>query len=160
MIHCKIVNILFSLLPINRIRGYLIQNHMLKCPYCVKKLATASEVKQLLITEDSPETKTRLWPTIQTRLSHPLEKRKPSRFLHYHWGYAAAGALVLLVSGVFIFHPIFHHKQNLYFSSSESLQIQYIKVHNQPANTFYFQSPESDYIFLWAEKKLTEGDSL
>ncbi|MCD6516802.1 MAG: hypothetical protein J7L72_05205 [Candidatus Aminicenantes bacterium] len=33
-------------------------------------------------------------------------------------------------------------------------------MHNQPANTFYFQSPESDYIFLWAEKKLTEGDSL
>jgi hypothetical protein len=160
MIHCKIVNLLFSLLPINRIRGYLIQNHMLKCPYCAKKLASASEVKQLLITEDSPETKADLWPSLETKLPYPQEKRKSSRFLTYHWRYAAAGAIALLASGVFIFYSSWHHKQNDYSVPTKGLQIQYIKVHNQPANTYYFQSPESDYIFLWAEKKLTEGDSL
>ncbi len=152
MIRCKIVNLLFSLLPINRMRGYLIQNHILKCPHCVKKLATASEVKHLLITEDSPETKTNLWPSLEAKLPHPREKRKSNRFLHYHWGYAAAGALALLVSGIFIFYSSFHHKQNDYSASSEGFQIQYIKVLDQPAHTFYYQSPESDYIFLWAEK--------
>jgi len=160
MIRCKIVNLLFSLVPINRIRGYLIQNHILKCPYCAKKLATASEVKQILITEDSSEAKTNLWPSLEANLSLSREKRKSSRFLHYHWGYAAAGALAFLASGVFIFYSSWHHKQNNYSVPSEGLQIQYIKVHDQPAHTFYYQSPGSDYIFLWAEKMSTEGDSL
>jgi len=72
--------------------------------------------------------------------------------LHYHWGYAAAGALALLASGIFIFYSSFHHNQNNYSVPSKGLQIQYIKVHDQPAHTFYYQPPGSDYIFLWAEK--------
>jgi hypothetical protein len=160
MIRCKIVNLLFSLVPINRIRGYLIQNHFLKCPYCAQKLATSSEVKQLLITEDSPEAKTNLWPSLEETLSWPQKKSKQTLLLHYRWRYTAAGALALLASGVFIFYSNWHHNQNNYSAPSESLQIQYIKVHDQPAHTFYYQSPGSDYIFLWAEKISIEGDSL
>jgi hypothetical protein len=152
MIRCKLVNILFWLLPINQIRSYLIQKHILQCPHCLEKLASASEVRSLLATENSPETKVDLWPFLKQKLNTPQEKRKSAPFLQKRWAYAAAGILIAFASGFFIFYSLLDHQPKEYLSSSSDIQIQYINVQSQPANTYYYHSPDSDFVFIWAEK--------
>jgi len=152
MIHCKIINFLFWILPINQIRSCLIQKHINKCPYCLKKLASASEVRSLLTTENSSETKVDLWPFLKQKLDKPQKKRKSAPFLQKRWAYVAAVILAVTASGILIFYSWFDHQPKEYLSSPSDFQIQYINVQNQPANTFYYQSPDSDFIFIWAEK--------
>lgn len=153
MIRCKFIVFLFWILPINQIRSYLIQKHILQCPLCLEKLASASEVRSLLTTENSSETKVDLWPFLEQKLNTPQEKRKSAPFLQKRWAYAAAGILAVIASGIFIFYSWLDHQPKEYLSSPSDFQIQYINVQNKPANTYYYHSPDSDFIFIWAEKK-------
>jgi len=151
MIRCKIVNLLL-LIPINGMRSYLIQKHTLKCPLCREKLASVSEAKSVLIQENSPGTKINLWPSIDRKLRQPLSKRKSPRFSPKQRSFAAAGFLMLLAAGVFIFYSFFGPHQKLPPSYSGNFQIQHIEVQNKPANTYFYQAPDSNFIFIWAGK--------
>ncbi|MBD3414075.1 MAG: hypothetical protein GF421_06570 [Candidatus Aminicenantes bacterium] len=152
MNRCKIINALYWILPLRPIRGWLIQTHILQCPRCMKKLASASEVRSLLITEHSLETKVDLWPSLHKKLNKPQEKTKSTSFFQKRWAYAAAGILAVIVSGIVVFHSWFDHQHIGYLPPSRDFQIQYINVQNKPAHTYYYQCPDSDFVFIWAEK--------
>ena len=70
------------------------------------------------------------------------------------WGLGLAGTVTVFLAGLLIFFRLGQRRPDQENAYPESFRIQYIKVHDQPAQSFLFQPKDSNMVFVWAEKKL------
>lgn len=155
MLRCKSINFLFSLIPVKRWQDYLIRSHIQKCPCCLEKMASAEEVKLLIVQEGDLENLSGLWAAVKLRLSE--EKREKPRLVRRRWAWVAATVCFFVAVGALTW---------LYNNSlrnipggkiSERFQIHYIRVGNEPARAYLYKPHDSKMIIVWAEKSTEEG---
>jgi len=156
MFKCKTAEFLFRYLPLPFWRNFLIRKHMDQCLHCQERLAGREEAKKLLVAEEYIKVKMDLWPDFQSKIQQLEEKKPLLLWMGKKWRYGLAGAMTVLLAGVLIFLSIGYRKPSQENGYPESFRIQYIKVHDQPAQSFLFQPKDSNMVFVWAEKKLQE----
>ena len=76
MFRCKIINFLFSSIPLNKWKDFLIRRHIQECPVCQKRYVSALEAKSLLIEESEIESVPDFWLGLESRLAEPEKKEK------------------------------------------------------------------------------------
>jgi hypothetical protein len=150
MIKCKVVNFLFSSIPLNLWQDFLISHHIQRCPLCQKKMASLEEVRSLFIKEAEMENLPDLWPEVRMRLAERGAK-KNFGLRRLAWITGAAGLLAVAVSFWLFISPGRNAPSEKF---AESFQISYIKVRSSPARAYIFKPYDSDMIFVWAEREI------
>ncbi len=151
MFRCKIVHLLFKILPIKIYQDLLIRHHIQNCSSCQKELASVAETKPFLIQEGELDVPESLWPAIKARISQEKIKRRVLLPLRWRWA-AVAGLAVIITLGVWLLFVISPIKKPVEESLVERFQIKYIKVQDTPAKVYLYTLQEPKMVFIWAEK--------
>jgi hypothetical protein len=153
MDRCKIVHFLFHKMPLKLWQDFLIRAHIQRCENCLSRLASAEEVKTLLVQGSEVKEFRDLWPAVKAGIA----KKEPLRFTQagrrWRWGLAAAGLAAVVLIGILTFRVLGPggSPEN---KGEGRFQINHIRVQDAPASPFLFQSKGSDMILIWAEKAL------
>jgi len=156
MIKCKVVNFLFSLIPLKRWQGFLLSHHLQRCPLCQKNMASAEQVKSLFIQEGDMESVPGLWPAIRMKLGEGRVK-KSFGLRRLAWIAGAAGLLAAGAASIWLF--IYPGRNSSSGRLAERFQINYIRVGSGPARACIFKPYESNMIFVWAERETKEEEN-
>lgn len=156
MIKCKVVNFLFSFIPLKRWQDFLLSHHIQRCPLCQKKMASAEEVKSLFIQEGDVESVPGLWPAVRMRLGEGRVKESFG-LRRLAWIAGAAGLLAVIAASVWLF--ISPGRNTSDERLAERFQINYIKVGSGPARAYVFKPYDSNMIFVWAERETKEEEN-
>ena len=154
MFKCKMIDLLFFIIPLSRWREFLIRNHYEKCPYCSRDLAESEEVRSLLIKEVEANDLSEFWTSLKTRYKDRTNRRSPLFAASWKWMYQSVGLILFTVLAVWIFISVNSNGKN---ESIESFRINYIKIDNQPAQTYIYHPKDTNMVLVWAEKS-TEGE--
>jgi len=155
MLRCKLIHILWAVLPVNGLKDRLMRAHMSRCSSCRGALATREDIRRILVQEEDISGFEGLWPGIQGSISKP--QTIPSSSGRGHGlilGFSAAGALAGFFAVALLFNVFLTR-----FSPSNTgggFEIHHIRVDNRPARTFIVKPPESGMILVWAEKSPQE----
>jgi hypothetical protein len=156
MIRCKIFKLVAALLPFDSLKDRLIRGHLDRCRSCRDGLASAEEVRSILVQEEDICGLDGLWPTLERKLGGPERKDIPSRRRRgLILGFSAAGALAVMLAALLLFN-IFPTRFSPSHRMGGSFEIHHIRVDNRPARTFIVQPLETDMILVWAEKSPKE----
>lgn len=150
---CRMVDVLFKLLPSKKWQDFLIRYHILNCSACLGKLADKDEIRSILIAEsDIPAVKD-MWPGFVSRLNIGINHHERPIRRMWNWGYVAAGAIMILTAAIWSLRtpPSVSHVL------SENFKIKSIEVDGRPAQAFLFKTEDPNTYFVWAEKK-SEGE--
>jgi len=152
MFRCRMVNFLFSIIPLRIGQDFLLRKHIRNCASCQENLASLEEIKSLLIQEAEVGDLEGLWPKVEVQLAK--EERKEKVFCLPRWGWAvgAAGLLVAIILGVWLFWSDYFGKPSEQLD--RPFQIKYIRVHDKPARAYLFQPQDSNMIIIWAEENI------
>lgn len=154
MFRCRVISIFFSFFPFKRWQDFLIRHHIQECPACRNKLASAEEVRVLLIQEGEAENFADLWSGIRTKLTDKEQKERDSFWFRWRWAFRAAGLFAVIAAGILIYTLSIREMGTSIENMAERFQINYIKVENKPARAFLFQPQGSEMIIVWAEKNM------
>ncbi|MFC2157931.1 hypothetical protein ACFLT9_08855 [Acidobacteriota bacterium] len=156
MLTCRWIEFLLRILPLNLWRGFLVRSHVDKCPRCQAKLLSQDEARSLMVTEEDTGIQVDLWPRISGAVKRQGRRSAPLLLMRRRWGFSLAGAIVVVMAGIWILFNSFQGNVNPVEYAQEGFQIQYIKVRNQPAQAFHYQPADSKMIFVWAETEIKE----
>lgn len=154
MFSCQIIKFLFSFTPFKALKGYLVSHHLENCPSCQKELASREEARSFFIELNEVQESESLWPAVQGRIEAAKTKesvRQPFLRPGWRWAVAAASLIVAAMVGVLIYRTFIPARIQEH-ELSETFQINYLKIENEPAQAFIFQPKDSDLIIIWAEK--------
>ena len=154
MFKCKMIDILFFVIPLSRWREFLIRHHYEKCPDCSLDLAGSEEVRSLLIKEVEENELSGFWISLKARYQSRTHRRSSMFTSSWKWIYQAAGFILIAVLAVWIIISVHPNGKG---ETVESFRINYIKIDNQPAQTYIYQPKDSDMVLVWAEKS-SEGE--
>ena len=151
MLHCRMINFLFSIFPLKTWQDFLLRKHIQNCPACQENLASLEETKSLLIQECEAEGLEALWPKVKVQLTKEKGKERLSRLPRWGWAVGAACLLVAIFLSIWFYQLVPSGKAPEQDITSP-LQIKYIRIYDQPARTYLFQPQDSNMIIIWAEK--------
>jgi len=154
MFKCKMIDLLFFIIPLSRWREFLIRNHYEKCPDCSRDLAESEEVRSLLVQEVEDNERSEFWTSLKARYKSRTHRRSPMFTSSWKWIYQAAGFIFIAVLAVWIFILVNLNGKD---ESMESFRINYIKIDNQPAQVYIYHPKDTDMVLVWAEKS-SEGE--
>jgi hypothetical protein len=156
MAFCKIVDVLYAVVPLRPFRDYLIRRHMEGCPRCQARLLSRAEAKGLFVAPEAVGDTKRLWQRISSRVGPALETQgrqpAPAR-AGWRWATAAALTAVVAVTGFWLLREV--GKPGFDAGSvgpADRFQIDYVNVGGAPAQTFVYQPQGTDTVFVWAGK--------
>ena len=153
MFRCRMVNFLFSILPLKIWQDFLLRKHVQNCPACQENLASLEEAKSLLTQEGEVGNLEGLWPKVKVQLTK--DKRKESSIRQPHWGWAVGATCLLIAILLSIwFYQLVPSGKAPEQDITSPLQIKYIRIYDQPARTYQFQPQDSNMIIVWAEKNI------
>jgi anti-sigma factor RsiW len=173
MRHSAIINFFYGILPFHTWKDALLRHHIEKCPACFKRLASREEVRRLLIQAGETGDLEGLWPAIFEKIqgirpmpvpgmlkarATMLSGRLQSTRRHWRWVAALAGiflAVFLALWSVRYFRP-FRGQGGGGVPAPElgQVQINYVRIDNEPAQTFIFKPYDSHVVIVWAGKNL------
>jgi hypothetical protein len=156
MIKCKVINFLFSFIPLKRWQDFLLSHHIQRCPLCQKKMASLEEVRSLFIPEGDMESVPGLWPEVRMRLGEGKVK-KSFGLRRLAWIAGAAILLAAVAASVWLF--IIPGRNASSERLVERFQINYIRVGSGPARAYVFKPYDSNMIFVWAERETKEEEN-
>jgi len=76
MFRCRMVNFLFSIIPLRIGQDFLLRKHIRNCASCQENLASLEEIKSLLIQEAEVGDLEGLWPKVEVQLAKEERKEK------------------------------------------------------------------------------------
>jgi len=156
---CKILEVLFKVVPLRPWQGFLIRRHMERCPVCRARLAGREEARRVLFSEDDMRGLGSFWPSIRTRLSRPVSPAPPSWVRAQRMRLAAAAATLVLavVLGVLFFRGFTVEKAAPSRPAEEKFEVEYVKVGGEPADSYIVKSREPRMTLVWAGKRAKGG---
>lgn len=154
MFLCKIVDFWFSLLPFRPWQDFLISAHIQKCPACQAQLASAEEVKALLIHESDALDSRDLWPDVKSAIVAKKPEKRAFLAGYWRWTFAAAGLMAILIAGSLFYTVLVQNGGLTEQQEGARFQINYLRVGDEPATPYLYQPKDSDMIIVWAEKSL------
>lgn len=158
MASCKMVEILYAVIPFRVFKGFLIRAHMEGCERCRARLASHEEARILFVGARDVGPVDDLWRRIEDRAIR--ETAVPVRASTDHpaglrWATAAAMAIVVAVTGFWLLDRIEKAGPGAGSASADdSFRIEYVNVGGAPAQTFVYQPLGSDTVFVWAQRVL------
>lgn len=153
MYKCKIIDFLFTFIPIKHWQGFLIRRHIQKCPSCLIKLADAEEVRSLLVQESELEGMEGLWPAVKAKLSESRGEARIPLGRRWKWVYASAFLAVVLAGLIWLYFVFSPGKGSSEEPLAGQFKIEYIEIENEPAQAYVFRPHDSNTFFVWVEKK-------
>ena len=152
MIRCKIINLLFRVFPLRAFQGFLIKNHHEKCPDCQNSLAKIEETRLIVVKEQKSGEQVSLWPGIREKICENSEEKIKTPFiLQWKWALSAASLTVFILTGFLYLNRTKSTEMAFQQDLNESLQINFLKVREQPAEPFLYEPQDSEMIIVWAE---------
>jgi len=160
---CKIYKLLFWLLPLKRWQAFLIHYHFYKCYSCREESGIDDHFNQIPIFPSDCQNHPSLWPQIKKKIA--LEKEKKNRkksfifFPKWQWTLLVIGLIC-----IFLLLP-YLSKKNSNFKFTENIEsiqrgskiiLKSVKMENQPAKTYFFQSNHPDRLIVWVQKSTRE----
>jgi len=156
MAFCKIVDVLYSALPLRPLRDLLIRKHMEACPLCQARLASRAEARGLFVAPYEVGNAADLWGRISARAAQEADTpdREPAPAgARWRWAAAAATAAVVAVTGFWLLREVERPGFDAASAApADRFQIDYVNVGGAPAQTFVYQPQGSDTVFVWAQK--------
>jgi len=156
MAFCKMVDVVYTALPIRPLRSFLIRSHMESCPRCQSRLLSRAEAGTLFVASDQVGNTEGLWRRIsaQSGSRTPVPEAPPSPAgVGWRWAAAVSTAAVVVVTGFWLLRqverPGFRPGD---VGPADRFQIDYVNVGGAPARTFVFQPQGTDTVFVWASK--------
>jgi len=162
--HSILIDLIYRILPFRAWKGWLLRHHMESCPGCRKRLVSREEARLLLVQVDDVGDLDRFWPSIKEKLGEKAKKdeknllSKPA--MAKMWRLAAAAVTVLLIAAAVNFWLLRKPRLDTPLqggpgpAETEQVQIHYVKIDNEPAQTFIFQPRDSNIIIVWAGKNI------
>lgn len=156
MVFCSLIDGLYSWIPVQRFRAWLIRVHMEKCPACQAGLVSRVEAMQLFVKAGDVVAEEKLWANVRDRAgieggSERVRQRYYGAQRRWQWAVGAATVLFGIILSFWLLRGI--EKAG---PGSELLvdrfEIEYLTVAGRPADPFIYQPKDSDMIFVWAEK--------
>lgn len=152
MWRCKIIDFLITIFPVKSWQGFLIRMHISQCKFCQKRLADKTDVYSLLIPENDIENIKDFWPGVKTSLQNKEKDTLWPRLFLGKWVFRTAVFLAVVVTGLWVFNNQGRNRPPADEVSQERFHINFIRVNNKPARTYFYQSKDSEMIYVWAEK--------
>jgi hypothetical protein len=170
MRHTSWIDVLLRLLPFDGWKNALIRGHVERCPDCARRLATPDEARRALVQAGDVGDTERLRRAVANEIAGlepslvltPGRKGKPETSgiavspakTAWRWAVAAAG---LFLAAFMTFALIRHFKTTpesvaLEAPDSGQFQINYVRIADEPAQTFIFKPHDSDVVIVWAGK--------
>jgi len=154
MFLCKIVHFWFSLLPFRPWQDFLIRTHIQKCPACQAQLASAKEIKALLIRESDAQDSRDLWADMKSAIIAKKPEKRAFLAGYRRWAFAAVGLLAILIAGSLFYIILVQNGGLTEQQENARFQINYLRVGDEPATPYLYQPKDTDMIIVWAEKSL------
>lgn len=165
MSHSSFIDLVYRILPFHAWKDWLLRRHIENCPGCRLRLVSRDEARLLLVQADEVGDLGRLWPAIKERLGgnrrYGEKGGRPKPALVRRWRLAAVGFAVLLIAIAVNLWFLRLPRTDISKSGGgantvepEQVQIHYVKIENEPAQTFIFQPRDSNILIVWAGKNL------
>jgi hypothetical protein len=151
---CRRIRVFSSLIPFNRWRTSWIKSHLSKCESCQEDLATSDEGKAVTIGRDDIALQKDLWPQFAKDLEERKQPKEDLRRPAWQWIIGTAAAMVVVFGIVMV---MTHSPPERDQYSAANLVINYVKIYEEPAQAFIFQTQDTNRTFIWVEKQ-TKGD--
>jgi hypothetical protein len=166
--HFKLMNFMVKLAPFHSWKDALLRGHIEKCSECGGRLANREEAKRILVQERDVGDLDRLWPAISQKIHGTRPSLEPNAEMPREatarpravWRFAAAGAGFL--AAVFLTVALVHFFRSspvqggggTIVGDADQVQIHYVRIGNEPAQTFIFKPHDSDVVIVWAGKNI------
>lgn len=152
MIRCKLINFLFRVFAVRVFQSILIKHHFEKCADCQNSLVKAEEARLFLVKEEKALEIVNLWPGISEKLCEDTrEKIRTPFFPKWRWALSAAGLTIFILTGFLYLNRPDSTEMASQQGLDQSFKINYIKVEEKPAETYVYETQDSDLITVWAE---------
>ena len=159
---CKFYK-LFYLIPIKRIKSFLIKKHFDNCPECQQPTEIDLYLKNVLLTPEKVGEEQSLWPLIKQKLTTQEELVFKKRW-KLRWQWAFAISLILLISIILIsyknnliFQKPIKYNQKITSSLETRIKIGSAKIKNNPAKVYIFQLKNRKMAIIWIEPYKNTG---
>ena len=154
MWRCRMVDLLIRVLPVRAWQDLLIRRHVTGCAACTAKLAAREEALAVLVQERDLVSVRDFWPAVSPRLHSGPAARSKAPNTTWRWAAVAAGLLAAVGAGLWLHRgPVGDVSADL----SRKLQIDYIRIGDEPARTYVFQPQDVNMTLVWVEKD-SEGE--
>jgi hypothetical protein len=153
MLSCNAADRLYRSVPVKSWRAFLIRVHFERCPACQEALAGAEEARSLFAQKTDFRASEAFWRRIARSLAEPDEKtlRGSSRTARRPvWQWAAAGVVVALLAGYWVFRDFRPDGLPAAASASARFELEYVRVGGLPADAYVYQPQGSDIVIVWA----------
>ncbi|MCP2604590.1 hypothetical protein NLC29_00345 [Candidatus Aminicenantes bacterium AH-873-B07] len=159
---CKFYKLLY-LIPIKRIKSFVIQKHFNNCPKCQKTGEIDSYLKNVLLTPEKVEKEQSLWPLIKQKLTAQEELVLKKKWkLKWQWAFAILLIFVITIiligymSGL-IFQKSPKYNQRITFPLEIRIKVESAKIKNKPAKVYIFQQKNNKITIIWIEPYKNTG---
>jgi hypothetical protein len=156
MAFCKMVDTVYSAIPLGWLRDLLIRKHMESCPRCQGRLASRAEVKRLFVAPEEVGTTEDLWRRVSARAlaaDAAARRRSAPAGAAWRWAAAAAAAAVIAVTGFWLLREVQRPGfETAAVRPADRFEIEYVNVGGAPAQAFVYQPQGSDTVFVWAAR--------
>jgi len=154
MLRCRMVDLLIRILPVKTWQDLLIRRHVTGCAACTAKLAAREEAIAVLVQERDLVSVRDLWPAVSPRLRSGSAARAEAPNTMWRWAAVAAGLAAVLATSLWLHRgPVGDVSADL----SRKLQIDYIRIGDEPARAYVFQPQDVNMTLVWVEKD-SEGE--
>ncbi len=151
MRHCKGIQVLIRILPFRSRWSARLRQHLERCRKCREDLADLEEARTATISREKMGQEMDFWPVFLRQIEStgpPLIKTRPR--LAWRWALSAVGLVAAAaVVGLLLFRPGTGNDPD----SDVKLRIQSVRMYDQPAQVYIFQTRDTNRTFVWVEKQ-------
>lgn len=168
MRHSKLMEFMYAIMPFHSWKDALLRGHIENCPDCGNRLASRDEARRLLVQAGDIDDLDGLWPAISEKIGGIRPSLAPDAGIPQHaaaslkagwrWAAAAAGLLAAAFLTVWLVRYFEPHAvqggREMAAEELEQVKIHYVRINNEPAQTFIFKPHDSEVIIVWAGKNI------
>ena len=150
MRHLKGIQVLIRVLPFRSRWSAGLRRHLEHCRKCQKSLADLDEARGATISREKIGQEMDFWPVFLRKIESTglLIKARPR--LAWRWALGAVGLVAAAaVVGLLLFRPGTGNDP----ASDVKLRIQSVRMYDQPAQAYIFQTRDTNSTFVWVEKQ-------
>lgn len=163
MRHADRIQYFIRILPFAAWKDAFIRGHVERCPECGRSLATADEARRAIVRAAEIVNTEGLQQAVALRIAglkplhapDPIPERPASApALAWRWAAAAAGmfAAVLATAALVVFFRSGVPSGAFEPADVEQFQVSYVKIADEPAQTYIFKPHDSNVVIVWAGK--------
>ncbi|MGB2907314.1 MAG: hypothetical protein WBB73_09430 [Candidatus Aminicenantaceae bacterium] len=162
---CRLCRILYGLLPVVPVRGWLLRKHMADCPRCIQEPAldaqTARAVAKIPVWIRQQDS---LWPQVKTEILAPRSAPKfgrihtePTRFIHWRYAVAGLSLAVLIAANLLIQQKLIDPsapEMTAVTKDPAQVTVNFAEVKGKKAHHHIYQTPSTSYIWFVQSKDI------